>query len=53
MFNFGSASPSSTSLFGQSTPINQNRTTPSLFGNTTTTLPNTSTPFSSTSLFGK
>lgn len=58
MFNFGSAAtattPSNTSLFGTSTPVNQNRTGTSLFGNTTTTQPSalTSTPFGSTSLFG-
>ncbi|CAF2347697.1 unnamed protein product [Rotaria sp. Silwood2] len=57
MFNFGSTSttPSNTSLFGTSTPVNQNRTgSGSLFGNTTMPQPNTltSTPFGSTSLFG-
>ncbi|CAF3933372.1 unnamed protein product, partial [Rotaria sp. Silwood2] len=56
MFNFGSTSttPSNTSLFGTSTPVNQNRTgSGSLFGNTTMPQPNTltSTPFGSTSLF--
>jgi len=56
MFNLPSSTPSNTSLFGQSTPINQNRTGSGfLFGNTTTTQPSTltSTPFNSTSLFGK
>ncbi|CAF3327867.1 unnamed protein product [Rotaria socialis] len=54
MFNSGSAATSgNTSLFGTSTPVNQNRTSTGLFGNTTTQ-PNTltSTPFGSTSLFG-
>ena len=56
MFNIGSATPSNTSLFGQSTPVNQNRNASGLlFGNTTATQSNalTSTPFSSTNIFGK
>jgi hypothetical protein len=55
MFNSGGTTPNNTSLFGQSTPVNQNRTPGSfLFGNTTTTQPTalTSTPFSSSTLFG-
>jgi hypothetical protein len=54
MFNLNSTTASSTSFLGQSTPVNQNRTGTILFGGTTTQ-PNTltSTPFTSTSLFGK
>ncbi|CAF3518741.1 unnamed protein product [Adineta steineri] len=55
MFNLAPTTPGNTSLFGQTTPVNQTRTGSGfLFGNTTTTQPNTltSTPFSSTSLFG-
>jgi hypothetical protein len=54
MFNFGSATPSSTSFLGQSTPVNQNRSATGFLFNSTTTQPSTltSTPFSSTSLFG-
>lgn len=49
MSNFGS------SFLGQSTPVNQNRSTSGFLFNSTATQPSTltSTPFTSTSLFGK
>ena len=55
MFNFGAATPSNTSLFGQSTPINQTRTGGSFLSGNTTAQPLalTSTPFPSSSSFGR
>jgi hypothetical protein len=55
MFNFGPTTSNSTSFLGQSTPVNQNRSTTGFLFNSTTTQPSTltSTPFTSTSLFGK
>ena len=60
MFNFGSTGTTTlnkTSLFGTSTPTNQNKIGTNLsFGSaTTTTQPSTfaSAPFGSTNLFGK
>jgi len=55
MFNFGPTATNSTSFLGQSTPVNQNRSGTGFLFNSTTTQPSTltSTPFTSTSLFGK
>jgi len=55
MFNFGSTPANSTNFLGQSTPVNQNRSGTSFLFNSTTNQPSTltSTPFASTSLFGK
>ncbi|UJR27442.1 hypothetical protein I4U23_008731 [Adineta vaga] len=55
LINLTTTTPGNTSLFGQTTPVNQTRTGNGLlFGNTTATQPSTltSTPFGSTSLFG-
>lgn len=55
MFNFGSTTQTNTSFLGQSTPVNQTRSGSGFLFNSTTTQPSTltSTPFASTSLFGK
>lgn len=52
---FGSATPGNNSFLAQSTPINQNRTASGYLFNSTGTQPSvlTSTPFGSTTLFGK
>lgn len=54
MFN-GGTTPGSTSLFGQTTPVNQNRTASGFLFNSTANQPSTltSTPFASPNLFGK
>jgi len=54
MYNFGSATPGSTSFLAQSTPINQTRSASGFLFNSTATQPSTltSTPFGSTTLFG-
>ena len=52
---FGSAAPTNNNFLAQSTPINQNRTASGFLFNSTATQPSalTSTPFGSTTLFGK